>query len=332
MSLRDRQSGFAIIEILVVIAIIATVAAIGFVAVNNLTGDNKVVSSTGQPSSSPVTHSSPTPIPELIYVSMGDSYTAGDGSNRAADIATDPSGYDTTGPCARSKYAAQYIIARDLQYSLTDASCNAAFTLNVLSVAQGKNPKQVSAINSDTQLVTMTIGGNDALLAVLVLCIQESKCSPSGAAAKIVDNNISALPTLYKKIYNEIHRRAANAKIRHAGYPPILSIPGEPVGNCTFMSTSEQKMFYSRLTRVNSIIRQTIEKYAKDTGVDAKYVDPFATDSPFLKRDDGQMLDGCSTSSKRYIVGPKDGGVNTGIWHPNIYGQRHYAEIYKRSL
>lgn len=282
----------------------------------------------------PSTFVSPTPIAGgASYVALGDSYSAGGGADRTPENLTmDRSVYDNSNKCARSKNSAQYIIAKDLRYNLTDASCGGAVVEHLLDKEQEGNPPQITAIKNDTALVTMTIGGNDtALLYMAIVCIQWGDCTPDSWVAKSIDDKIAALPAGLEKVYKQIIQKAPNTAIRHAGYPYILPKDGDPQGVCTFMTTGEQKLFNEKLLKTNNAIKQTIQNFASKTGKDAMYIDPLAANSPFMTRDNsGASRDGCSTSKQRYMNGPNDGWE--GIWHPNIYGQQDYAKLYELSL
>lgn len=298
------------------------------------------------PSESPAPSPSPTPSPSpstgplpagAKYVSMGDSYSSGWGADRTpSNLKRDTSVYDDSNKCQHNTvYGDQYLLARDLSLSLTDVACGGASTRHILTVSQFSGvPPQIQAVKSDTSLVTLTIGGNDSgLLYLLTICIKTSgTCNPRGTTSQQVDQATAELPINLNKIYQQVANTAPNAKLRQAGYPYIIAAPGEPTGNCkSWLNTSDQQLFYNKLTAVNNTIRQTIEAFAYNTGRDFKYVDPLASDSPFMQRDSsGKMLDGCSTSLQRYMNGPNDG--SSGAWHPNIYGQQFYEQIYKASL
>lgn len=86
------------------------------------------------------------------YVAMGSSYAAGPGIGQSAD--TPPN------RCARSATNAAHIFAQKVGLELKDVSCSGATTAHILG-AWGPIPAQVDALDADTQLVTVTIGGND---------------------------------------------------------------------------------------------------------------------------------------------------------------------------
>lgn len=326
----NREKGFSLAELLLVVSMVILAGAIGFVAtVNN-------VFNPAPPKASPPV-STVKPVPYInpdgpIYVAMGDSYSGWGADRYPGETKPDESVYDKATPCWRNiKTSAQVLLAHELGYGLIDVACGGSTTLSILSENFNGQQPMIKAVNSDTSLVTMTTGGNDtALMYLLGVCIQKIECPANGVIDGGVADKIKALPTNLKKIYKQITDIAQNVTIVHAGYPYIISAPGESRGTCSWLSAKEQKLFHTRLTGTNDAIKKTIAEFVAETGKDVRYADPLAADSPFMKRDDGQMRDGCSTNPKRYMLGTKDG--ESGGWHPNIYGQEHYAEIYKKAL
>ncbi|MGW6697458.1 GDSL-type esterase/lipase family protein [Nocardia sp. NPDC055049] len=89
------------------------------------------------------------------YVALGSSFAAGPGLGPVADV-----------DCLRSalNYPAQ--LAGKLGFSLVDVTCSGATTADVTDRGQqlrgGKTlPRQMEAVTADTELVSITIGGND---------------------------------------------------------------------------------------------------------------------------------------------------------------------------
>lgn len=331
MLLREREGkrkGHSPVAVLLGLIVIAGVYAYGSYAYQQ-----HQLAQEGQigPSATTLPKSSDPPKSGSIYVAMGDSYSAGGGADRTPGTKPDISAYDTTTKCWRSKHSAQYLLTKQFDFTLIDATCGGAIVENLTTTKQEDAPPQVTKLTPNTQLVTMTIGGNDTALLYALNCIQTSDCSNNVVMTTLIDLRIAGLAASLEKLYTDIHKKAPDAKIRHAGYPHILSPPNEPAGTCSqWLTESEARVFDRLLVRTNDAIKTAIQKYAAASGKDAKYVDPLATNSPFMQRDNGRSLDGCSESAKRYMNGPNDG--TEGGWHPNIYGQQHYYELYKASL
>ena len=92
--------------------------------------------------------------PPLRYVALGDSYSAASGvlpPDLAAPL-----------QCLRSIRNYPHVIAGETGAQLTDVTCGAADTSHFFTSQYPGVAPQLDAVKSDTQLVTMTIGGNDS--------------------------------------------------------------------------------------------------------------------------------------------------------------------------
>ena len=92
--------------------------------------------------------------PPLRYVAMGDSYSAASGVLLP----------DLSSPlCLRSTRNYPKLVARAIGARLTDVTCGAARTVDFFAPQYPfLVPPQLNALKPDTELVTMTIGGNDS--------------------------------------------------------------------------------------------------------------------------------------------------------------------------
>ena len=88
------------------------------------------------------------------YVALGDSYSAASGVLPL----------DLTAPlnCARSTLNYGHLIAKKPGFTDTDVTCGGAETTHFFTAQYPNAPAQLNAINASTDLVTMTIGGNDS--------------------------------------------------------------------------------------------------------------------------------------------------------------------------
>jgi hypothetical protein len=89
------------------------------------------------------------------YVALGSSFAAGPGIPTTIDPG-----------CIRSDSNYPHLVAGSRALNLTDVTCSGATINNVVDTPQqtqaGPKPPQVAAVNADTDLVTITVGGNDA--------------------------------------------------------------------------------------------------------------------------------------------------------------------------
>lgn len=151
----------------------------------------------------------------LRYVALGDSYSSGVGA----------SPYDpASGACARSARSYAPLFAAEHRTSFTFAACSGAKTADVLAT-------QIGALNASTDLVTITIGGNDiGFSKVLGTCTLSS--TDSGCATAVDVAEASAVTVLSARLvhtYAAIRHAAPNARVTVLGYPRLF----ETTANCT---------------------------------------------------------------------------------------------------
>lgn len=171
------------------------------------------------------------PVAEARYVAMGSSFASGSG------IAP----YDPAAPtrCQRSteNYAQQ--LARLRKLALVDVTCGGATTAHILG-PWNELPAQVDALTLDTELVTITIGGNDigyigGLIAgscgdgpitgatAQPLCRMIAAGRRSGAGMPTAtEDNWEKVETALTGIVREIRRRSPRARIIFVDYLTVL--------------------------------------------------------------------------------------------------------------
>lgn len=160
------------------------------------------------------------------YVALGDSYSSGTGTRAYIDSG-----------CQRS--ASAYPALVDAQRPDTDlvfAACSGATTTSVLS-------SQVGSLTSDTDVVTITIGGNDAgFSSVITQCALPWPWSCTTDLDNAQAFIRTTLPGRLDAVYAEIARRSPNATVVVLGYPRLFM--GVDCNAGTFFSGDE-------LTRMN---------------------------------------------------------------------------------
>ena len=148
----------------------------------------------------------------LEYVALGDSYASGVGAGY----------YDTAGgDCKRSSlgYPALSAAAHS-EYTLKDVSCSGA------TIADVRN-NQLSALNADTDFVTLTVGGNDAQFSSVVQgCLTQSESYCNTATQWMSSYARNQMVTSLASLYKDVKARAPKARIVVLGYPQTLSSTG----------------------------------------------------------------------------------------------------------
>ncbi|MCP3757526.1 SGNH/GDSL hydrolase family protein [Streptomyces sp. TBY4] len=179
------------------------------------------------------------------YVALGDSYSSGVGAGN----------YDSaSGNCKRTTraYPALWAAAHSPQ-TFSFAACSGARTGDVMS-------GQLAPLNSGTDLVSITIGGNDAGFSdVMTTCVlqSESTCvSRVNQAKGYVD---STLPGQLDQVYNAIKSRSPGARVVVLGYPRFYKLNGTCVAG---LSEGERKAINGASDHLNA----AIAKRAADHG------------------------------------------------------------------
>ena len=158
------------------------------------------------------------------YVALGDSYSSGLGAG---------SYISSSGSCDRSTraYPEQWAAANG-PASFTSVACAGATTSDVRG-------SQVSALNSSTTLVSITIGGNDAgFSSVMETCVLSSTSACVNAVAKAESFVASQLPALLNQTLAAIRNRAPNATVVVLGYPDLYDLSKS--GTCIGLSTQDR--------------------------------------------------------------------------------------------
>ncbi|WP_019633693.1 SGNH/GDSL hydrolase family protein [Actinomadura atramentaria] len=171
--------------------------------------------------------------PAVNYVALGDSYTAAPLTSLLQPGS--PLG------CIRGDLDYPSLIAKTLKpASFKDVSCSGAKTQHMTSPQSfsvgDPNPPQFDALNADTTLVTLTIGGNDIGFSKAVKCFTLSYGDPDGSPCKdsltadgtdqFAQSIAKAAPDVGRALAG-IHSRAPKAKVFLLTYPLILPAQGD---------------------------------------------------------------------------------------------------------
>ncbi|MFE2328677.1 SGNH/GDSL hydrolase family protein [Streptomyces sp. NPDC059385] len=153
------------------------------------------------------------------YVALGDSYSSGVGAGN----------YDgASGNCKRTTraYPALWAAAHAPQ-TFSFAACSGARTGDVLS-------GQLGPLNSGTDLVSITIGGNDAGFSdVMTTCVLQSEATCVARVNQAKAYVDSTLPGQLDQVYDAISGRAPSAHVVVLGYPRFYKLNGTCVTGLT---------------------------------------------------------------------------------------------------
>jgi GDSL-like Lipase/Acylhydrolase family len=245
----------------------------------------------------------------LRYVALGDSYSAASGV-----LPPDP----TSPLCGRSTANYPHLIAARIDARLTDVTCGAAETKDFRKSQYPGVAPQLDALRRHTQLVTMTIGGNDnnTFIGAIVECGaaglstlgQGSPCRDRYGNQFRHDIRHRTYPALVKAL-KAVHRKAPHASVAILGYPWILP----PTDGC-FDKMPVAKGDVPYLRRVQATLNNAVRRAAAVTG--STYVS-------FSRVSEGH--DACQPQGVRWIE-PVLQGTNPVVVHPNALGERHMAK------
>ncbi len=249
----------------------------------------------------------------LKYVALGDSYSAASGV-LPLDLRSGLTGVT----CLRSTRNYPHLIAARTGYTFTDVTCGAAQTKDFTTRQHPDTPPQLDAVDATTNLVTMTIGGNDS--GVFINTIM--KCGAAGLSTlgqgnpcqkKYGTTFVDTINTVtYPSLVNALkatRAKAPNARVAILGYPWIMPATG---GCFSKMPVAVGDVPYIR--GIQAALNDAVRRAAAASG--ATYVDMNVVS-------DGH--DACKPYGVRWIE-PAVFGNNPVVVHPNALGEAKMAE------
>ncbi|WP_029391251.1 SGNH/GDSL hydrolase family protein [Streptomyces xiaopingdaonensis] len=258
----------------------------------------------------PVTAGAETAAPLERYVALGDSYAS---LGSLTKTVIDPE----TG-CLRSRDNYPALVADGLEGAeFVDATCAGAVTGGVLD-------PQLESVTPDTDLVTLTVGGNDVGFADIALtCALRSVPDPEGTPCedhyteggtdRLAQRIADTAPKI-DEVLAGVAERAPDARVVVTGYLRILPPdtgcwPAVPIsaGDVAYINGVQDKL--------NAMVGDR----AAAAGFD--FVDPGTT----------RGHDACQAPSNRWVDGllPLSNGAPL---HPTAAGQRHVTELVNARL
>ncbi|MFF0777996.1 SGNH/GDSL hydrolase family protein [Streptomyces sp. NPDC003720] len=247
----------------------------------------------------------------LNYAALGDSYSAASGVLPV----------DLSSPlCLRSTANYPHVLASRTGARLTDVTCGAAQTKDFTTSQYPGVAPQVNAVDADTDLVTVTIGGNDngtfinAILACGTAGVlsggQGSPCKDKYGSSFDDAIDANTYPAL-RTALGSVRAKAPGARVAVLGYPWITPATADP--SCFVrlpIASGDVPYLHAMQAHLNAVVRRA----AEESG--ATYVD-------FAQASTGH--DACQAVGTRWIE-PLLFGQNIVPVHPNALGERRMAE------
>lgn len=247
----------------------------------------------------------------LDYAALGDSYSAGSGVLPV----------DLSSPlCLRSTANYPHVIASRTGARLTDVTCGAAQTKDFTQAQYPGVAPQVNALDAGTDLVTLTIGGNDngTFINAVTACAaagvlsggRGSPCKDANGTSFDDQIDASTYPAL-KAALGSVRAKAPGARVAVLGYPWITPAAADP--SC-FAKLPIAAGDVPYLRGIQAHLNAVVRRAAEENG--AAYVD-------FAQASDGH--DACKPAGTRWIE-PLLFGSSVVPVHPNALGERRMAE------
>ncbi|MCF6746300.1 SGNH/GDSL hydrolase family protein [Blastococcus sp. KM273128] len=254
----------------------------------------------------PSAQAAPAPV---RYVALGDSYSAASGV-LPPDLTAPPQ-------CLRSTRNYPHVIAAAIGARLTDVTCGGADTGDFFAGQHPGVAPQLAALSRDTQLVTMTIGGNDSGVFInsvlacssagLATLGQGSPCKDRYGSSFTDTVRSTTFPALVEAL-RAVRAAAPSARIAILGYPWIVPASG---GCFDRMTIAEGDIPYLR--DLQATLNDVVRRAASLSGV--TFVD-------LSRASDGH--DACQPIGVRWVE-PVLQGLNPVIVHPNALGEAEMA-------
>ena len=228
------------------------------------------------------------------YVALGDSYATGQGAGRSLNS------------CMQTEKGYPELLDSEKRIHLqANATCSGATTSTVAN-------SQLSALNSGTRLVTLTVGGNDLGVSHVATVCTTGTLEQCQAEIAIV--RFSKLPELRSNLvdlYAQVADEAPKARIVVTGYPYLF---GPPSPTCN-PSVDVLCAINIATTELNRAIQDAVAA-TKNPDVKIVYVD-------------------VSEEFAEHGIGSADPFLNStggAAFHPNAAGHRAYAAAIAAAL
>jgi lysophospholipase L1-like esterase len=246
------------------------------------------------------------------YVALGSSFASGPLIPEVAD-----------GMCLRSTNDYPNLVARELKLSLTDVSCGAATTDDILTTPQGAHPPQIEAVTPDTNLVTITIGGNDVNYTVTNLgCAADAKkgqdCLGTSLQPSQIEQNLARLPGKLDATLHAIADKAPHATIVVLPYLRVFPAVAKPCPPSVPMTTRTLQYLDGFSDKLHTAIKQAAARVKRAR---VRFVDSY------LPKDHTA----CAAPAERWVEGavPASPAV---MFHPNERGMQAQAKMIVAAL
>lgn len=239
------------------------------------------------------------------YVAMGDS---------AAAAPLVPHQAEPVG-CLKSTNDYPSVLARRIgAASFADVTCSGARTADLVSRSQptrsGPVPPQLDAVTADTQLVTVTIGGNDVDLPKIAAMCRRTSLDIPPCSSDLVVNGVDQISEAiaadahhWSDLVDEIRDRAPEARVTLVGYGtyvrPEGCFPAEPI------NPVDAAYFQAKIDELNDRLSQV----AADRGVEFFDTRPLTVGHDICAAETDRYIEGFAPASPAAPLHPNGAGA-----------------------
>ncbi|MDX3456140.1 GDSL-type esterase/lipase family protein [Streptomyces sp. ME02-8801-2C] len=294
-----------------------------------------------------------------MVVAMGDSYASGEGAGSYAPTSDVDNGKATWNACRRSanSWARKTTVpgfsdtigtlsdTASASLDFQDVSCSGAHTWQLLpgTPVNGdevetwgfdgnfheKFQSESGVLSEDTDLVALTIGGNDAGFPAVMQSCATTGCPAEDSVHADIDDTMPEI----EKVLREINSAAPNAKIILLGYPRLFN---EDVTLCVSGVGGAGMIRVNNMGEYMESKQQQLVASLKSAGLPVSYESP---DSDF----EGKRACDDNEGINKIVTGQNGDGdfsckvggtwcISRESYHPNSVGTSAYSAAFRRAL
>lgn len=224
----------------------------------NPSGDDNIffaAFTTNPPVTRIITPNPPDPPPpaELAVVSLGDSFSSGEGTY-------DYDVHKEAQRCHRGPSAWPRLMQRSVpEFTTIEHKACTGAKIPDLTMEYKSNPAQIPTVpDGAVDLVTLTIGGNDVgFERILELCFVHSCAGVPDS--KSFANQLASLRTSLSSLYPKIRAAYPNARVVQVGYPQLTPPPSATPVRCGWLAPNEQVAGVRLASKLNGVLEDATE-------------------------------------------------------------------------
>jgi lysophospholipase L1-like esterase len=251
------------------------------------------------------------------YVAMGDSYTSGPGLAPAAE--------GSPPECARSQINYPHLVASALGLTLDDVSCSGSSRYDFTHAQYAEQPPQFEALSEATEVVSVSMGGNDNDIYGRLVngCEETDSADPQAKGApckakygKAEDEAIKEDTAPYIEELAQIRVLAPHAKVFVVGYPEITARSGPGCPSSVPYTAADDHWINALERKLNAMLQKAAKKDRYT------YVNTFTA---------SEGHDACQPLDVRWVepaIDPADGAS----LHPNAAGHEADAIALEKAM